>query len=132
MLRPMLSARLGSLLVLALLGGCAMSPFVRRGPAPVPATVEVRNDRWEDLTVYLEREGGSFRLGVVPGKGNTTLEVPEDYLRMNCWVRLVARTAGRETRAASETFGMDPGSRVSWFVPLTNGETPVAVKPPLY
>ena len=51
---------------------------------------------------------------------------------MNCWVRLVAQTAGREPSASSETFGVGPGSHVTWFVPLTSGETPVLVSPPPY
>lgn len=123
-----------ALLASVLLAGCATlsNPFARHASADRPSVVEVRNDRWDDLTVYLEREGSEFRLGVVPGKGRTTLTVPDDYLRMNGWVRLVARTTGRSSRAISEVFAMGPGSRVSWAVPLTSGESPVAVvEPPL-
>lgn len=117
-------------LAAALSAGCAPGNLFHRGtPTPEPSVVEVRNDRWEDMTVYLEREGSLFRLGVVPGKGSKELTIPDDYLRLNCWVRFVARTTGRKAQAASELFGVDPGSHVSWFVPLASGETPVMVTP---
>jgi hypothetical protein len=121
-----------SLVAVPLLVGCVtMNPFRRSSSmASGSARVDVRNDRWEDLTVYLQREGSLLRLGVVPGKGSTTLTVPEDYVRLNCTLRLVARTIGREMQGASEQFGMGPGSRITWHIPLTNGESPVAVTSP--
>ena len=121
-----------ALVILPLLVGCVtMNPF-RRSPSTGSgaALVDVRNDRWEDLTVYLQREGSLLRLGVVPGKGSVTLTVPEDYVRLNCTLRLVARTMGRATQGASEEFGIGPGSRVQWHIPLTNGESPVAIITP--
>jgi len=115
-------------LAAALSAGCATAnPFHRRAPAPEASRVEVRNDRFQDVTVYLAREASLFRLGVVPGKGSATLTIPADYVRLNCWVRLVARTTSGETQAVSDLFGMGPGSQLSWFVPLTTGETPVTV-----
>ena len=109
MVRSPPPARLLSLLVaLPLLAGClSMSPFRRaRYVPPDGAVLDVRNDRWEDLTIYLSREGSLLRLGVVSGKGSTTLTVPEDYVRLNCTLRLVARTIGRTTQGASQEFGL--------------------------
>lgn len=129
---PTPPARILVLLVPIVLAGCStVSPFKHR-PSSHETRVEVRNDRFEDMTVYLQREGGMFRLGKVPGKGSTTLTVPADYVRLNCWMRFVAKTNGREQAAVSETFGMGPGSRVRWFIPLTTGETPVLVTPPQF
>jgi hypothetical protein len=104
-----------------------LSPF-RLHHRQADSQVHVRNDRFEDLTVYLQREGGTFRLGVVPGKGSSELTIPADYARLNSWVRLVARTTGREPAAYSEVFGVGMGSDVTWAVPLTTGETPVLIK----
>jgi hypothetical protein len=132
MVRSTPPARLLLLLVaLPLLASCtSMSPFRRaRYATPGAAVVDVRNDRWEDLTIYLSREGSLLRLGVVSGKGSTTLTVPEDYVRLNCTLRLVARTIGRTTQGASQEFGLGPGSRVTWHIPLTTGESPVTVNP---
>ena len=132
MVRSPPPARLLLLLVaLPLLAACvSMNPFRRaRYVPPGGAVVDVRNDRWEDLTIYLSREGSLLRLGVVSGKGSTTLTVPEDYVRLNCTLRLVARTIGRMTQGASQEFGIGPGSRVTWHIPLTSGESPVTVNP---
>ena len=124
--------RLVVLATLTLLAACAtVSPFRHNHSAGSgPALVDVSSDRFEDLTVYLLRQGSLLRLGVVPGKGAVTLTIPEDYVRLNCTLRLVARTIGRETQGASEQFGMGPGSRITWHIPLTSGVSPVAVMSP--
>ena len=132
MSRPIRTPSPWWLLAALALAGCSTLPFRDHPSRHAPTTVRVENSRFEDLTVYLEREGAQIRLGTVPGKGATTLEVPGDFLSFNCWLRLVARSTGRETRAASIVFGIDPGSRVSWQIPLTSRETPVVVEPPAY
>ncbi len=127
-MRHLPPSHLISVLAVVVLAGCATAnPFRHRASRSPESTVEVRNDRWQDVVVYLAREESLFRLGVVQGKGTTTLTIPEEYVRLNCWVRFVARTTGGQTQAVSELFGMGPGSRVTWFVPLTNGETPVTI-----
>jgi hypothetical protein len=127
-MRHLPPSHLFSILAVLTLAGCVTaSPFRHRRPGPEESTVEVRNDRWQDVVVYLAREQSLLRLGVVQGKSVGTLSIPAEYVRLNCWVRFVARTTGGETQAVSELFGMGPGSRVSWFVPLTSGETPVTI-----
>jgi hypothetical protein len=130
--RPVFRTRLFALLAVTLLAGCVTAnPFRRHaGSGSADALVDLRNDRWDDLTVYLQREGTLLRLGVVPGKGTATLTVHEDYVRTNGMLRLVARPMGRDLQGASEQFGMGPGSRVTWHIPLTSGESPVAVTSP--
>jgi len=127
-MRHLPPSHLFSTLAVVMLAGCiTASPFRHRTPGPEESTVEVRNDRWEDVVVYLAREESLFRLGVVQGKRSAKLTIPEEYVRLNCWVRFVARTTSGDTQAVSELFGMGPGSRLSWFVPLTNGATPVTI-----
>jgi hypothetical protein len=89
------------------------------------ARIRVKNPHWEDLTVYLDRQGTPFRLGVVPGNESRTLEIPDVYVRVNCWARLVAMTAGREQHAASEVFGLAPGDYAVWEIGLIGRTTPV-------
>lgn len=117
-----------SLLLLAVLlsMGCTprFTPFgAKRGGEEV--RFEVRNQRWEDLTVYLEREGTRIRLGVVPGNETRTLALPRGLAPAHCWGRLVAMSTGREAKAVSEVFGMAPGDRGTWVIPL--GDAPSAV-----
>lgn len=107
--------------------GCAprFTPFgAKRGGEEV--RFEVRNQRWEDLTIYLEREGTRVRLGVVPGNETRTLTVPRGLTPTHCWGRLVAMSTGRESRAVSEVFGLAPGDHGSWEIPLGNGLSAVS------
>lgn len=96
----------------------------KRGPEDV--RFEVRNARWEDLTIYLEREGTRVRLGVVPGNETRTLTVPRGLTPTHCWGRLVAVSTGRESRAVSEVFGLAPGDRGTWQIPLGNALSAVS------
>jgi hypothetical protein len=92
-----------------------------------PAQVTVRNDHWEDLTVYLERDGSQFRLGVVEGNGVRTLEVPSLYLSTGTAMYFVAKQAGRETHVRSAPFGLRPGAQARWTLSLSHLESPVIV-----
>jgi hypothetical protein len=120
------------LLALLALGGCAtINPY--HGPsaaAHADAQVTVRNPQWEDLTIYLERDGGQIRLGVVPGNTTKTLTVPDALVTRNSALRLVAMSAGRHTHGVSSYFDLDPGCRASWSIGITGLATPVSVMPP--
>jgi hypothetical protein len=114
------------------LAGCAnINPY--RPPPASPhadARVSVQNSHWQDLTVYLEREGGRMRLGVVPGNSSRTLSIPDPFVTPNSLLRLVAVSSGRETHGISEYFELGPGSRASWSVGITGLATPVTLVPP--
>ncbi|HSG50078.1 MAG TPA: hypothetical protein VLA43_19795 [Longimicrobiales bacterium] len=124
--------RLPLAFALLALGGCAtINPY--RPPAAAAhadAEVTVQNPQWEDLTIYLERDGGRMRLGVVPGNSSKTLAIPDYLISRNSMLRLVALSSGRHTHGVSSYFDLDPGCRASWSVGLTGLATPVSVVPP--
>ena len=91
------------------------------------AHVTVRNDHWEDLTIYLERDGSQFRLGVVEGNGTRTLAIPSLYLSRGTAMYFVAKQAGRETHVRSAPFGLTPGAQARWTMSLSHLESPVIV-----
>lgn len=119
--------RAAPLLAVLFLASCATlpGPFAGGRQAPSDGEVEVRNPHWDDLTVYVEREGALLRLGIVPGNTDRTLTVPGAYLSVNGRVRLVARAPDRSTRAVSEDFEMARGRRMGWAIGLAS--TPSAV-----
>jgi hypothetical protein len=86
----------------------------------------VRNTHWGDLTIYLDREGSLFRLGVVPGNQGRTLRVPGSYMAGNRWARLVAVTTGRVEHASSQVFGLAPGDHGTWEIALMGRVSPVS------
>lgn len=132
MSRSTLSFSLSVVLISLTLGGCrALNPH---GGAPAPAhadsQVTVQNPQWGDLTIYVERDRGRMRLGVVPGNTSRTLVVPDAFVTPNCVLRLVALSTGREVQGSSSYFDLEPGSRAVWSVGITGLTTPVSLVPP--
>jgi hypothetical protein len=112
----------------------AMSACTPRAARWTPAStgsatvIEVRNDQWDDLTVYLDRDGSLLRLGMVPGLSTKVLDVPADYLPRGGSVRLRATRHGSGVRAESVPFNMAQGQRAEWVAARTSGPTGVAVR----
>jgi hypothetical protein len=90
--------------------------------------LEVRNDQWDDLAVYLERGGALLKLGTVPGLSTRVLKVPAEYLRRGGSVRLKAMRPGSGVLAASVPFNLVQGQRAEWVAARTSGPTGVAVR----
>lgn len=91
-------------------------------------TLEVRNDRWDDLTVYLDRGGVLLKLGTVPGLSTKVLRVPEAYLSPDGGMVLKAKRPGSGVLATSVPFNLARGQRVEWIAARTSGLTGVAVR----
>jgi hypothetical protein len=122
-------ARATLLLALPLLAACATggsNPYTApSGKAPI-TEVEVRNERWEDLTVYLTLGGSTFvRLGQVTGKTTGVLRIPDNHTHRSDWMRLVASHADHEPHTTSAEFQIMRGERAFWIIPLYPGPTPV-------
>ena len=121
--------RVLAIVLLAAVSAC--SPLVGRWAQPGVESVtqlEVRNDRWDDLTVYLEREGALLKLGTVPGLSSRLLNVPAVYLPNGGDVRLSASRPGSAAQATSVRFNLAPGQRIAWIAARTSGPTGVAVR----
>lgn len=116
------------LALLVLLGGCGFSGPT--GVAPMlPAEVEVQNNHWEDLTIFLERDGTLHRLGVAGGNTTRTLSVPAAQLVGDGWVRLVAMETGRDVHAYSEVFCLLRGQSAHWQTGPLDQVSPVFILP---
>lgn len=104
------------------LAACARSGPVRQSSsgdvAPAAAgsiTVDVRNDNFADMDVYVVAEGLPTRLGTVTGnsRGSFRLDasfVPTDQLRV------VATPIGGNGRASSGTLLVSPGQTVEFRI----------------
>jgi len=120
------------LCALLFLGACRPAPSSVPQPAsPPPTRVEVRSDHWEDLTIYLERDGVRSRLGTLGGNTSRVLKIPNDLLGHGGWVRLIAVETGRRDHARSEVFSIQTGGSATWRTGPGDTPTPVVVKPPV-
>ena len=131
MSQPASISRILAIALLVVAGACAPRAAQWTSASARPATLlEVRNDRWDDLTVYLERGGALLRLGTVPGLATKVLKVPAAYLPRSGGARLKAMRPGSRSPvlATSELFNLAEGQQVAWVAARTSGPTGVAIR----
>lgn len=102
-----------------LLGACGS----RRGPqvGPMagsgqPAAVQVINNNWADMTVYVESSGTRKRLGTVTSMARRRFRVPASQLGATGEVRLVADPIGARNALVTFPVQMWPGQTVEFTI----------------
>lgn len=95
--------------------GCAGG---RPGP-PAPATaVEVRNQAFADMTVYVvESTGARRRLGFAPGASTVVMRIPSTLIGMGREVHFVVDPIGSTRTAMSNRMFVSPGDTVMLTIP---------------
>ena len=106
-----------SILVLAA-SACAGS---NRGPGtasfyPRAAIVEIRNDEFDDLVVYLIRGGTPIQLGVVSGNSRRAFGVHGAQLGNGAGVALGVAMRGEPISRWTAAFELPPGRIATWVV----------------
>lgn len=92
---------------------------VQSGPLPpegASAAVEVRNNNWADMTVYLERNGLRQRLGTVTSMASKRFKVPRAFLSTNGSVRLVADPIGSREQHVTSPVQVWAGQTVAFTI----------------
>jgi hypothetical protein len=96
------------------LGGCApkqgpqeASDFVRER-----TVLSVENNNWQDMTVYLVRDGVRARLGSVPALGRSSFTLPDALIGGSGEVRLMADPLGSSSRFTTQPIHVMRGQQV--------------------
>lgn len=90
------------------------------------AVVEVRNDRFDDLVIYLIRGGTHIELGVAPGASRTTFPLRPAELGSGGAVVLGAAKRGIPMEQITAPFDLVPGRIASWAIRVgTRTEQPI-------
>ena len=114
------AARLFSTALLALaVSACASRSEVRNGPersSAAVATVQVTNNNWADMTVYMERAGLRVRLGTVTTMGTRRFRVPKSLMTSSGDARLVADPIGSRSRFTTAPVQFWPGQTVDFRI----------------
>lgn len=107
-MRPLLP-----LLVLSLLStsGCGPTRPSRPGGDPV-TTLEVDNQNFSDMTVYLVNGGQRVRLGRATGKTRTTMTLPRGVLTFPRELQFQADPMGGRAGSVTNRLWVTPGDRV--------------------
>jgi hypothetical protein len=115
-----------SLLLLA--AGCAHSPAPVATPSPLTSAsadtaqtsraiqVQVDNQNFSDMNVYLVTRGSRWLVGNVPGLTKATLTVPASLAPADLQVRLRAQAIGGRGATTTPTLIVSPGQQVYWTI----------------
>jgi hypothetical protein len=111
-----------ALLVLSLLTTACRSAgaFDDTDPSPVrgSATLEVENQGFPDMTVYVLDGAQRQRLGVARGHSTTTLTIPDRLVRGgSASLRFLCDPIGGQGLPVSETIVVEPGDVVELVIP---------------
>jgi hypothetical protein len=88
------------------------------GPDRGPATLEVENQNFLDMTIYVVDAGARQRLGVARGNSTTTLTIPEQLIRGGASpLRFLADPIGEQGLPVTEEIVVEPGDAVRLVIP---------------
>jgi hypothetical protein len=113
----------------ALSAACGASRSSTASPEPKPATaaeaaepgqsktrVEIDNQNFSDMNIYLIDEGTRVLLGSANGLSETTLLIPAGLARGNWEVRLLADPIGGAAPIRTPALLVAPGQSVYWTI----------------
>jgi hypothetical protein len=107
------------LLALTLVTGvasCSKQPSAPVDPM-APAFVEVQNQGYYDMTIYVIRSGQRIRLGQVSGNSTATFELPRTVVNPGLPIRFQADPIGGNRTPFSQEIGVSPGDTVVLQIP---------------
>jgi hypothetical protein len=114
--------------LLLLTAACAGAPAPAATPSPVTSAradsarasraipVQVDNQNFSDMNVYLVTHGSRWLVGNVGGLTRTTLTVPASLAPADLRVRLIARAIGGGGGTTTPTLIVAPGQQVYWTI----------------
>jgi hypothetical protein len=88
------------------------------GPERGPATLEVENQNFLDMTIYVVDGGVRQRLGEARGNSTTSFTIPERFIHGGASpLRFLADPIGEEGRPVTEEIVVEPGDAVKLVIP---------------
>jgi hypothetical protein len=126
----MWTVKAGLIGLVALSLGCSAgrsspsSPAPEAGPAPAKAAasersetrVDIDNQNFSDMNIYLVNEGTRFFLGSATGLSKTTLLIPAGATAGRWQVRLLADPIGGSSPIRTPALTVPPGQNVYWTI----------------
>ena len=95
---------------------CSKQPAAPVDPM-APAYVEVQNQAFYDMTIYVVRSGQRIRLGQVSGNSTATFELPRTVVTPGLPIRVQADPIGGNKTPFSQEIGVSPGDTVVLRIP---------------
>jgi hypothetical protein len=112
--------RIGRLLIVGLvvaLAGCRTGrPPGKTDEGPVRTTIEVQNQGFNDMTIYVLVSGARTRLGFAPGNQTTVLTIPSYLVGSTTFMRFVADPIGGNRTPVTEEVDVSPGDELVMII----------------
>ncbi len=107
--------------ILMMASGCATSGSTRISREPArrvdgQVTLEVENNNWSDVIVYIVRYGTRVRLGEVRSMSRRTLRLPRSYTTGAEPLQVMLRPLGSRQGFALDPIPVRPGERIALTV----------------
>lgn len=96
--------------------GCSVFRSKRQGALPTTVPLRVTNHNFQDMTIYIVRDGQRNRLGAVTAASSATFLLTEQHLGQQGRVQLLADPLGTVGALSTEAFIVKPGQRVEWTI----------------
>lgn len=97
---------------LVLTSGCSLATSNGSVPSRAPATLNVENDAFSDLVIYVATQGTRQRLGIARGLTTTNFEIPRAVVAGSPTVRFLADDIGGSRPEVSQQTNIAPGDTV--------------------
>lgn len=94
--------------------GLADADTVTVGRAWIGTTVQVTNNNWGDVRVFIVRSGTRFRLGTVTSMNSQEYQIPGDVLVPGAVVHVLAEVIGSRDRVATDNIRIESGLVIQW------------------
>jgi hypothetical protein len=103
-------------LAFASLGCHSGGPPRNADDAPTQTTIDVQNQGFNDMTVYVIVGGARTRLGIAPGNKTTTLTIPAHLVSATTYLRFVADPIGGDRTPVTEEIDVSPGDQLVMII----------------
>ena len=111
--------RAGLIALLVLLSACGASRSAPAGgpePTSNEISVQIDNQNFSDMDVYLVNSGQRLLIGQAIGLNMTTLFIPASATRADGQVRLLASPLGASSPVATPLLIVPPGQAIFWNI----------------
>lgn len=88
-----------------------------------PATAQVANESWYNISVYVVDSGRRQRLGNVSSYESSSFEIPADMVSSSGQIQMLADPVGSRTMYRSSPVLVGPGQVVKWTVQNNASQT---------
>jgi hypothetical protein len=86
------------------------------GEADRVTTIEVDNQGFNDMTIYVINGGARTRLGIAPGNRKTTLTIPGYLVSTTTFMRFFADPIGGNRTPVTEEIDVSPGDQLVMII----------------